>query len=645
MPAPLRLGNAARELWTVRNRIRVAAVFMVLAALMVTGRLVQLQLVNHEHYRTLSQENRVKIVPLPPSRGLIYSSDGELLAENRATFTLQLRPDQVADIPATLTRLQALLGLTDGELEGFQSQLETRRRFESLSLKEDLNEEQVARFSLERHRFPGVDIVPAFRRHYPYGELLAHVLGYVGRIDEDDLDYLNAADYRGSEYTGKAGVEKTYESTLHGQVGYQQVEVNAAGRVLRVLSTTPPVPGKDLYLTLDVSLQRVARDALEGQRGAVVALDPDTGGILALVSNPGYDSNLFVGGIDATRYRALRDSPDRPLFNRALQGQYPPGSTIKPILALAGLHHGLRGAEDRSWCPGWFSLPGTSHRYRCWKRGGHGHVDLESAVAESCDVYFYELARDMGIDRLSAFMQRFGFGGRTGIDLPAESPALLPSRQWKARARNQPWYPGETVIAGIGQGFMLATPLQLAVSTATLARQGQRIQPHVVGQLEDPVHHDATEIPVHPVLDVGVHEPAHWREVLGSMHAVVQGRRGTARASAADAAYDYAGKTGTAQVFGIAQDQKASELDIPEHLQDHALFVAFAPLDRPQLAVAVVVENGGSGSSAAAPVARRLFDHHLLGPQPRLPLPPGGLPLGEGTADAPATAATTPPHG
>lgn len=621
--------DTSRDHRAFRDRVIVAALAMLLAIVTVIGRLVQLQIVEHDRYTTLSTDNRVRILPLPPTRGLIYSSDGELVAENRASFTLQVTPEQIPDLDATIAELERVVDIDAQNLERFRRTLKQKRHFEGVPLKVNLSEEEVARFSLDSYRFPGVQIEPTLIRHYPMREALAHVLGYVGRIDEDDLDDRDAANYRGTDFIGKAGVEKTYENVLHGRTGYQQVEVNAEGRVLRVLKTVAPVPGKDLYLTIDSSLQGVAIDALGGRRGAVVAIDPDTGGVLALVSTPGYDANLFVNGIDRRLYKALRDAPDRPLFNRAMQGQYPPGSTIKPFVALAGLEYGVRAPADATWCPGWFSLRGHEHRYRCWKKPGHGHMSLRDAIAQSCDVYFYALANDLGIDRLSSFLARFGFGARTGVDLPGESSALLPTRAWKQRVHHQAWFPGETLIAGIGQGYTLATPLQLAVATATLAKHGLRIEPHVVGQIEDPVTHDATEISAHVAVDAGVVDAGNWQEVVGAMHEVVQGEHGTARKVGLDAPYAFAGKTGTAQVFGIKQNEEADDLDIPEHLKDHALFIAFAPLDVPQIAVAVIVENGGSGSGNAAPVARLIFDHYLIGrtPTPVVPPPAASPPM------------------
>ncbi|MBT8447346.1 MAG: penicillin-binding protein 2, partial [Gammaproteobacteria bacterium] len=403
-----------------------------------------------------------------------------------------------------------------------------------------------------------------------------------------------------------------YEDVLHGDVGYQQVEINAQGRVVRVLEKTPPTPGNDLYLTVDAGLQREAHEALAGRRGAIVAIDPETGGVLAMASAPSFDPNLFVNGIGRSAYAALRDSPDRPLFNRALQGQYPPGSTIKPLVALAGLELGHRHADDATSCPGWYRLPGESHRYRDWLKRGHGKVDMLDAIAQSCDVYFYDLARDLGIDDLHDFMARFGFGTVTGIDVPNEASGLFPSSEWKRRARGVAWYPGETLIAGIGQGFTLATPLQLASAMATLAQRGFTLTPHLLGQVENPLTHMATEPQVLPRQAVPGVSDAHWDIVIGGMREVLFGPRGTARGSARGAKYEYAGKTGTAQLFRIAQDETVKNEDVEERLRDHALFVAFAPLQLPRIAVGIIVENGSSGSRTAAPIARRLFDYYLV---------------------------------
>ncbi len=606
----LTIKDAEREKVLLRQRVLVALAGIFLLLLLLIGRLLNLQWLDYEHYSTLSHENRVKVLPIAPIRGLIYDRKGRILAENLPSFTLAVIPEQVVDLDNTLADLGRLIHIGAEERQRFFRDIKRKRRFENVPLRFNLSEQEVARFAVNAHRFPGVVVEAVLSRSYPYAELGSHLVGYVGRINERELKHIDASNYSATRHIGKTGIERMYEDLLHGTVGYQQVEINAQGRILRVLERTPPQPGVNLYLSVDMDLQQVAVKALEGQRGAVVAIEPDSGDILALVSTPGFDPNLFVNGISSEKYRGLRDSPDRPLFNRALQGQYPPGSTIKPMMGLAGLEYGLRKPGDRTWCPGWYQLKGQEHKYRCWKKVGHGHVDIEDAIVQSCDVYFYELAHDMGIDRMHDFLSGFGLGRITGIDLPGERSGLWPSRAWKRRVRNLPWFPGETLITGIGQGFSLATPLQLAQAVALISRRGDGMKPRLLRRIEDPVIGEARDLRPQAAL-TRVHADArNWATIIKAMHDVVQGPRGTARASARGARYRYAGKTGTAQVYGIKQDEKADK-NVAEHLRDHALFIAFAPLDVPRIAVAVVIENGGSGSHAAAPVARKILDAYL----------------------------------
>jgi penicillin-binding protein 2 len=502
-----------------------------------------------------------------------------------------------------------------------------------------LSEEEVARFAVNRHRFPGVDVQARLAREYPLGPLGVHVIGYVARISEQELQQVDATNYRGTDHIGKVGVEQAYEAALHGRVGHQHVETNAQGRTLRILSRAAPVPGKDLYLTIDASLQAVAEHALGSESGSVVAIDPQTGDVLALASMPGFDPNLFVNGIDTKTYNELRSSPHRPMFNRTLHGQYPPGSTIKPFLALAALATNHEAARKEVWCPGWYRLKGRAHMYRDWKKGGHGSVDLESAIVESCDVYFYELAIQLGIEYMHSFMKSFGLGVPTGIDLPGEAAGLMPSPSWKRANRNEAWFPGETLITGIGQGFTLATPLQLASATASLSARGSRVRPRVVHRIADTVNNTVSAQPPVFLGSVQVGHARHWDRVIRAMVNVVHGAKGTARRAGLGTNYRMGGKTGTAQVFGVAQNEEYDEEKIDKKLRDHGLFIAFAPADEPKIAVAVVVENGGSGSGAAAPVARKVIDHYLNRQQPQPP--PKGVILsdyetprhaGEGTA-------------
>lgn len=589
-----------------------ALVFAGLLIAILVGRLVYLQVVAHEHYITLSDDNRIKILPLPPNRGLIFDRNGIILADNLPSYRLEITPEQIHDMPATLDELAKLIEIRDVDRKRFDRLLARTPAFKPIPLRFHLSDEEVARFAIDRHRFPGVDIVAGLSRHYPHGPLAAHAVGYVGRVDERDLQQIDASNYSGTTHIGKVGVERTYEDTLHGTVGYRQVETNAEGRVLRTLVRTPPVPGENLYLTLDAELQHVAEQAFGERTGAAIAIDPDSGAILAFVSEPTYDPNLFVNGIDTDTYKALQDDDNQPLFNRGLRGQYPPGSTLKPFVGLGGLETGITSETAHTFCPGYYQLPGKDRKYRDWKRGGHGTVDLRSAIAQSCDVYFYDLALSMGIDRLHDYLAQFGFGKRTGVDISGELPGLLPSREWKRAMRNQPWFPGETLITGIGQGFLLATPLQLASATATLSEYGRRMKPHIVASTQISDDPELAPVMNDPLMYIPIEDREHWHAVIDAMHQVVQGPHGTARKVGRDAPYTFAGKTGTAQVFGLKQEEKYDAAKLEEKLRDHSLFIAFAPVDDPKIAVAVIVENGGSGSAVAAPIARTIMDAYLI---------------------------------
>ncbi len=577
--------------------------------LLLLGRLYYLQEISHRHYSTLSTNNRVRLMAVAPTRGLIYDRNGVLLADNMPTYRLEITPESVPDMEATLEALRDVVEVSDDDVTRFRRALRRKRPFEGVALRTNLDDADVARAAANRHRFPGVDIAARLGREYPLGDLTAHVLGYVGRIDERELRVLDANNYSGTSYVGKTGVEKYYEDRLHGSVGFRQVEVNAEGRVLRVLEETPPVSGNDLYLTIDARLQQVARDALADFSGAVVALDPRNGEVLALVSQPSFDPNLFAEGISLADYRDLAEGERRPLFNRALSGQYPPGSIVKPFIGLAALEAGVPAARQRMLCRGHYQLPNDERRYRDWKKQGHGLVDLGTSISQSCDVFFYDLALRTGIDRISPYLARFGFGELTGIDSVGEATGILPSREWKRRERSQPWFPGETVITGIGQGYLSATPLQLALATATLANGGKRLRPRLLGGVGGPADGEAR---VEAVDAFEFRDRAHWDEVVRSMRDVVHDPRGTAYWAHRNLRYQAAGKTGTAQVVGIAQDEEYDEEKIARRLRDHALYVSFAPLEAPRIAIAVLVEHGGSGGSVAAPVARQVLDEYLL---------------------------------
>jgi penicillin-binding protein 2 len=588
-----------------------ALVFAALLIGILVGRLIYLQVLAHEHFITLSDDNRIKILPLPPNRGLIFDRNGLILADNLPSYRLEVTPEQVHDMDLTLDRLSELVNIRDVDRERFDTLRTRTPAFKPVPLRFHLSDEEVARFAVNRHRFPGVDIVAGLSRHYPHGPLASHALGYVGRVDERDLQRIDASNYSGTTHIGKVGIERTYEEILHGTVGFRQVETNAEGRVLRTLVRTPPVPGENLYLTLDAELQNVAEQAFEGNAGAAVVIDPNNGDVLAFVSQPTYDPNLFVNGIDTETYHALNSDRQRPLFNRALRGQYPPGSTIKPFVGLGGLEQGITSPHANTYCPGFYRLPGKSRKYRDWKRGGHGTVNLSSAIMESCDVYFYDLALSMGIDRIHDFLALFGFGRKTGIDISGELSGLLPSRDWKRRARSEPWFPGETLITGIGQGFLLTTPVQLATATAALASYGRRLKPHIVASTQKYDDLELTPLPVETQLDIPIEDVHHWSMVISAMRNVVHGRRGTARKIGLDAEYEIAGKTGTAQVFGLKEEEKYDADKLAKKLHDHSLFIAFAPVDDPRVAIAVVVEHGGSGSAVAAPIARTILDKFL----------------------------------
>ncbi|HHN73017.1 MAG TPA: penicillin-binding protein 2, partial [Thermopetrobacter sp.] len=551
--------------------------------------------------------NRVRLSPIPPTRGLIYDRRGVLLADNLPAFNLEIVPEQVKDLPNLLGRLGEVIELSEDDIQRFERLRRRSPAYRSLPIKTNLSEAEVARFMVARHRFDGVSVQARLQRHYPFGARFAHLLGYVGRINERELRRVDARNYRATTHIGKTGIEKYYESLLHGTVGVREDEVNSHGRRIRVIRETPPRPGESLVLSVDARLQAVATAALAGRSGAVVALDPRNGEVLALVSEPDFDPNLFVNGISRRDYARLRDDRERPLFNRALRGQYPPGSTVKPIVALAGLEAGLITPERRMFAGPYYELPGGGRRFRDWLKGGHGWVDLDRAIVRSCDVYFYDLSYKLGIDRLHDIYGRFGLGRPTGVDLPGELGGLLPSREWKRRRHKQAWYPGETVILGIGQGYLLATPLQLATMTACIAMRGDCPQPHLL----------KARIPGSAATErlggnrIELKDPTHWDVIIDAMKKVITDPKGTGRRIAEGLKWPVAAKTGTSQVFGLKEGQQYDAETLERHLRDHALFVAFAPADAPRIAIAVVVEHGGHGGVTAAPIGRKIIDAWL----------------------------------
>ncbi|MDR5891873.1 penicillin-binding protein 2 [Halomonas mongoliensis] len=604
------LKSPEQELRIFRLRALLAVVLVFALTGVLMGRLAWLQVVQHEVYSTRSEKNRVRVEPLPPTRGLIYDRNGVLLAENRPTYNLTLVRERVDDLDATLGLLVELLELPEEEAEAFRVRSRQRQRpFQPALLMSDLDEEQIARLSVNRHLLPGVEVEAQLLRYYPDAEVMAHALGYVGRINAEELANLDAGRYAGTHFIGKTGVERFYEDQLHGQAGLRKVETNARGRVLRELGRTDPVPGQNITLTLDKQLQKLAYELLDGRRGSIVAIAPRTGEILAMVSTPGFDSNQFVTGIDVASYRALQENLDLPLYNRAIRGHYPPGSTIKPFLALAGLAEGVITPDRTINDPGFYQLPNDTRRYRNWLRWGHGRVDMERSIAVSNNTYYYALAHDLGIDRIHETMSAFGFGKRVGHDIFGESTALMPSREWKRGRFNQPWYPGETLSVGIGQGYWQVTPLQLATATAVLANRGEWVKPRLASRIGD------EELPARLAdtpSDIEIPHDAWWDRIFSGMEKVLTGHEGTARRTGVGLEYRMAGKSGTAQVFSLGQDQRYNAEELAERLRDHALFMAFAPTEDPQIAVSVIVENAGGGSTHAAHLARAMSDAWLL---------------------------------
>lgn len=625
----VRIKDHWKEQRLFEQRALVAAALIAALTLLLLGRLYVLQVVRHDYYTELSQGNRVRIEPVPAARGLILDRNGEVLADNRPAYQLELVREEVPDLEATLRGLVQTGLIAPDDLDEVRRMARSRRSFDRVPIRLRMSEEDVARFAVRRFEFPGVDIQTRLARSYPYGELAVHAIGYVGAISEQDLQRIDRAAYAGTTLIGKIGVESAFERELHGTNGFREVLVNAKGRsvekmgsVVPELRSRPPVSGQDLILALDVNVQQAAEAALGENRGAVVAIDPNNGDVIALASRPGFDPGLFGRGLTRAEFNALQTDIDRPLFNRALRGVYPPGSTVKPIIGLAGLAHGVITPEQRRVCIGYFSLPGSRHRFRDWKPRGHGSMDLIGAIAQSCDVYFYALADAIGVERLSEFLGHFGFGRPTGLDIGGEAAGILPSREWKRRAFSRPqdqvWFPGETVIFGIGQGYLVATPMQLAHATAVIAARGKSFRPRLVTGVRDAATGEIRRIPPSPERPLEVASPEQWQKIIDGMVAVTRG--GTASRSALGAPYRIAGKTGTAQVFTVAQNEKYDESKISERLRDHAWYVAFAPAEAPRIAVAVLVENGRSGSGTAAPIARQVLDAYLLGSTSRTPV-------------------------
>ncbi|MDV6252629.1 penicillin-binding protein 2 [Vibrio sp. EA2] len=612
--------QAEARLFTSRAIVAFVGIVILMGALV--ANMYNIQVNQFQDYQTRSNDNRIKIVPIAPNRGLIYDRNGVLLAENRPVFNLELIPEKVKDIDETIKELQTILEITPEQIERFHRERKRTRRFKSVPLLTQLDEKQVAVFSVNQYRFPGVEISATLKRYYPFSEVLTHVIGYVSRINDRDMQRLireeKASNYQATRDIGKLGIERYYEDLLHGTAGYQEVEVNSRGRVIRTLKYVPPVPGKDIVLNLDINLQLYVHQLLDGRRGSAVVIDPRDNGVLAMVSSPSYDPNAFVHGISGKAYRALLNDKNRPLVNRTTLGIYPPASTIKPFMAVAALQEGVVTPQTTRNDPGYWRIPNSDTRpFRDWLRWGHGRVDIIKSIEESVDTFFYQVAYDMGIDRISTWMMMFGFGDYTGIDIYEESKANMPTREWKMSRHRTPWYKGDTIPVGIGQGYWTATPMQIAKATTVLVNDGAVTAPHLLkasinngGDFDE--QHTEEYLTYPPIKNV---PKKYWDMAKEGMRRVNHGVRGTARRSFYDMDYETAGKSGTAQVFGLAEDEEYKADEIAEHLRDHALFTGFAPFDEPKVVVTVVLENAGGGSSNGAPVARKIFDRVVLGPE------------------------------
>lgn len=607
--------DVQRENLIFRRRVILASVFIFLGLVGLLVRYAYLQIYTHEQYVTQSDNNRIKLISAPPSRGYIYDRNGVILADNHPVFTAVVSPDEIDNPDNTLALLTPIFQLTPEEVSEASKALKKSKN-EPVTIKIGLTEQQVAQFSERKPFFKGVSIQSKLTRTYPYSDLFAHVIGYVGRISDNDSKKLDKQLYAGTDLIGKTGIEKHYESLLLGKPGYQSIETNAYGDIIKKLDTKPPIPGNDIYLSLDYGLQKLTSDLLNGKRGAAVAIDPSTGEILALVSNPSFDPNPFISGISGKEYKALQKDPDMPLYNRVLQGQYPPGSSIKPIEGLAGLHYGLMGWDSTIYDPGYFSLPGDSHKFRDWKKTGHGTVNLHKSIVESVDTYYYKLSYQLGIDRLHDWMTRFNFGSKTGIDLPGEKTGVYPSTQWKLKTYKKPWSPGETISVSIGQGYFLATPLQIANAIAMLASNGQHLTPHLLKKSTGAEKVTPIEKPDGKIQYNG--NPNDWQRMHLAMEDVV--KRGTGH-NIYTPTYRIAGKTGTAQVKSIAQGKRYNEAALDSRHWDHGWFVGFAPVENPQIAIAVIVENGRHGGWVA-PIVRKMMDYWLIDKLKKPILPP-----------------------
>ena len=635
------LRNPGRELFLFRRRLMLAGALVAIAFGGLFARFFYLQVVQHRHYQTLAETNRIAIVPIAPNRGVIRDRNGVVLAQSYSAYTLEIQPSRVKSLDGTIDALAEIVDVQPRDRKRFRKLLEESKNFESLPLRTRLTDNEVARFAVNRYRFPGVEIKARLFRQYPFGEMASHVVGYIGRINDRDVariaEWDETANYQGSDYIGKVGIELSYERELHGTTGVEEVEVDAGGRAVRTLSRLAPASGNDLTLTIDIRLQEVAEEAFGENRGALVAIDPTNGEVLALVSKPGFDPNLFVEGIDSANWELLNESPDKPLLNRPLRGAYPPGSTIKPFLALSALASGRRTPAQTIFDPGYFQLPGAAHRFNDDKPGGHGTVDMYKSIVVSCDTYYYILASETDIDDTSRFLSQLGFGRKTGIDIEGELSGTLPSREWKRqrfsakefREEHRKWYLGDSISAGIGQGYNAFTPLQLAHAIATVANDGRAYQPHLVKSVRNLGAEGVREIAPELTNTVTI-KPEHLAFVKNALVGVA--REGTSAAAFVKSAYVSAGKTGTAQLYSL-KGEKYVGGRIDERLRDHAWYIAYAPADKPRIAIAVLVENGGFGAQAAAPIVRQVFDYYLAGEKKPGPAPAVTVPDAEDASD------------
>jgi len=614
--------NPEADLDRFRFRSGFAAITVLLAFAILLGRFIWLQVIQHDFYQTRAEDNRIALIPIVPNRGVITDRNGTVLARNYSAFTLEITPSRVADLDAAIDELAAIIDIQPKDRKRFKRLMDEAKNFESIPIRTRLSDAEVAKFAAQRYRFPGIEVKARLFRQYPLGTVASHAIGYIGRITDRDLKWIEEAEqqamFKGTDHIGKTGLEQHYEFELHGQTGYEEVEIDAGGHALRSLKRIPPVSGNNLALTLDAKLQEITEQAFGDRKGALVAIDPSNGGILALVSNPTYDPNLFVDGITPDNWKELNEHPSKPMVNRAINGAYPPGSTFKPFMALAALELGKRTANQTIYDPGFYTF--GNHTFRDDKKGGHGSVDMYKSIVQSCDTYYYMLANDMGIDNISKFMAQLGLGQRTGIDIgkdeSGESKGVLPSQEWKKQRFKKPeqqkWYAGETISIGIGQGYNAYTPIQLAQATATIANNGIMFRPHIVHHIIDTKTGQKRLIEPEPIRDLHL-KPQNLEVIRRAMVGV--NKEGTGARAFAGASYEAAGKTGTAQVYSLKGSQY-KEGGIKKELRDHALFIAFAPADNPKIALAVLVENGGFGAQSAAPIARMVIDYYLLGKLP-----------------------------